>query len=148
MTALLVLDPKYLNELGVPEDAIKGAVLMSTPYRIPRAPRGQAARSFTDAFGNDPEVYQDAWPIHHVQNARTPLLVMIETVADDQHNAIGQLKPFKQALEATGFKHATFIEAKDRDHRSIVQEMIKQGDDPQRAAIVEFIQKRRKDLNP
>ena len=60
LTALLTLDRKYLDELKVPEDAIKGAVPMSGLYMIfaIEDSKSPITAMFPKAFGTDKDVCQ------------------------------------------------------------------------------------------
>ncbi|OGG46234.1 MAG: hypothetical protein A3F84_19650 [Candidatus Handelsmanbacteria bacterium RIFCSPLOWO2_12_FULL_64_10] len=131
LAALLTLDGAYLDELKVPEGAIKAAIFMSAPYEI------RPNRVYEAAFGKDADVCRAASPISYVENATMPILVLTETVEDGKHKAIEQVKPFRKAVADR--KNVRFIDAADRDHMGIVEEMARKGADPQRAAVIEFI---------
>lgn len=136
LAALLALDPAYLEDLKIPADAIKAAIFMSAPYEV------RPNKIFEAVFGKDPDACKAASPMTHVKNATMPILVLTETLDDGKPKAIEQVKPFKKTLADR--KNVTFIDAAKRDHMGIVEEMMKKGDDPQRAAILKFI----KELKP
>jgi acetyl esterase/lipase len=147
LTALLTLNRKYLKELDVPDDAVKGAIPMSGIYAIPAVERDvPGLKMFKDAFGSDPDVCKDASPTHFVKNATFPMLVLTE-----EHDDFGGVREstalFRKAVSDAEVKTVTFVDAKDRNHFSIVTQMMRKGDDPQRAAIVEFIRKRCAELD-
>jgi dipeptidyl aminopeptidase/acylaminoacyl peptidase len=147
LTALLTLDRKYLEELKVPEDAIKGSIPMSGVYTIPAVKRDvPVLKMFKDSFGSDEEVCKDASPTSHAKKAKAPMLVISEE--NDDFGGIQESKAaFKRALEEAKFKDVTFLEAKDRNHFSIVTKMMAKGEDPQRAAMVKFIRERCAELD-
>jgi dipeptidyl aminopeptidase/acylaminoacyl peptidase len=138
LTALLTLNRKYLEELKVPEDAIKGAIPMSGVYTIPAVKRElPGLKMFKDAFGSDPDVCKEASPVTHAKNAKAPMLVITET-EDDKAMLRESMAGFKKALEAAEFKDVEFVDAKDRNHITIVTKMVAK-EDPVRAAMVEFV---------
>jgi acetyl esterase/lipase len=147
LTALLALDRKHLDALKVPADAIKGAIPMSGVYEIPalsEETRGPLA-IFPAAFGSDPEVCRDASPVTHARHARAPMLVLTEV--DDNFRVRPSMKAFQAALEMEGISNARFVDAKGRDHISIVTRMMRPGEDEVRDAIVEFVEKRCAELD-
>lgn len=137
LTALLALHRKYLAELGVPDGAIKGAIPMSGVYTIRPLKR---FKMFADAFGDDPDVCRDASPTNFAKNATMPMLVLTEE-HDDFGGIRESLAGFEKAVKDAGVKTVTFVDAKDRNHISIVTRMATDPDDPQMKAIVEFIKK-------
>ncbi len=147
LTALLALNPTYLEELKVPADAIKGAIPLSGVYTIPAIKRElPGLKMFKEAFGSDPEVCKEASPTTHVKNAKAPMLVITET-EDDKALLRESMAGFKKALEAAEIKTVEFIDAKDRNHISIVTKLQAKGDDPVRKAMVDFIHKRCEELD-
>jgi dipeptidyl aminopeptidase/acylaminoacyl peptidase len=137
LTALLSLHRTYLKEVGVPEGAIKGAIPMSGVYTIFPSER---IKMFMDAFGNDPETCKEASPTTHVQNATMPMLVVTETI-DPWGFVRWNLAQLVKAVKTAEVNTVTFVDAKDRDHMTIVTKMMGDKDDPQLTLIVEFIQK-------
>jgi acetyl esterase/lipase len=146
LSALLTLDRKYLDDLKVPADAIKGTVPMSGVYTIPplAADTKGFMQIFPKAFGSDPEACRDASPTAHVSKARVPMLVLTET--DDNYKVRAGMELFKAALGRAGFKDVSFKDAEGRNHISIVTRMAQEGEDVSRDAIVEFVTKRCKEL--
>jgi acetyl esterase/lipase len=149
LAALLALHPKYLEEVGVPPEAIRGVIPMSGIYHIPALKRElPGMKMFKDAFGSDPDACRDASPTEFAVRARAPMLVITE--ADEGGGDEGvpaskmvrmSTRGFQAALEKAGFKDATFKDAAGRNHLSIVTRMMAKGDDPVRAWIVDFILK-------
>jgi acetyl esterase/lipase len=145
LSALLVLDRKHLDELKVPRDAIRGAIPMSGVYTIPALKEGTNGflRIFPQAFGSDEKTCEEASPTTHVKNCTIPMLVLTET--DDNFRVRPSMEQFKEAIEKAGVKGAEFKDAEGRNHISIVSKMASKGDDPQRAAMVEFVRRHSKD---
>jgi acetyl esterase/lipase len=137
LTALLALNPKYLDEAKVPRDAIKGSIPMSGVYRI-------TAGLLPEVFGSDPQTLADASPIQFVKNASAPMLVITEK--NDSFRLRPTMQAFKRALEEAGVTTVEFRDAPDRDHISIVVNLARK-DDPQLAAMIEFIKKRCDELD-
>jgi len=147
LTALLALNRAYLEELKVPEDAIKGAIPMSGVYTIPAVKRElPGLKMFKEAFGSEPDVCAEASPTTHVKNAKAPMLVITET-EDDKALLRETMAGFKKAVEAAELKNVTFLDAQDRNHISIVTKLMAKGDDPSRSAMIEFITKRCAELD-
>lgn len=150
LTALLTLNTKYLDELKVPADAIKGAIPMSGIYQIVPVKRDiPGMKMFKDAFGDDPENCEDASPTAFAKNAKAPMLVITEADEDGGGKGVhGSLMirastlGFQKALEGAGFKDATFMDAKDRNHITIVTKLCGKADDPVRTAMVDSVKKR------
>jgi dienelactone hydrolase len=147
LTALLTLDRRYLEELKVPEEAIKGSIPMSGVYTIPAVKRDlPGLKMFKEAFGSDADVCKEASPVTHVKNLKCPMLVITET-EDDKALLRETMAGFKKAVEAAELKNVTFIDAEERNHISIVTKLMAKGEDPQRAAMIEFIRKRCAELD-
>lgn len=146
LTALLALNRKYLDAVGVPRHAIQGAIPISGVYEIPvvRDERGPLG-IFKKVFGSDPEVCRDASPIEHVQGCRVPLLVITET--EDTLFLRPGMRRFKKALEKAKVRNVRFMDAEGRNHISIVVQMMRKGDDPVRDAIIDFVKERCAELD-
>jgi acetyl esterase/lipase len=147
LAALLALDRKYLDELKVPEDALKGAVPMSGLYMIfaIEDAKGPLTAMFPKAFGTDKEVCRDASPMSHLKDGKAPPMLVITESKDPPVRA--QMKMFQAAAEKDGLKSIRFADAEDRTHLTIVTKMMAKGDDPVRAMVVDFVQQRCKELD-
>jgi acetyl esterase/lipase len=145
LAALLTLDRQYLRALKVPDGALKGTIAMSGVYTIPALPaesKGLLAM-FPAAFGSDPDVCRDASPIRHIANLPCPMLVITES--EDAGMIRPSMKLFERAAEKAGVKDLRFIDAEERNHISIVMNLARRTDEV-RASMVDFIEKRSKDL--
>jgi len=147
LSALLTLDRKYLEELKVPADAVKGAIPMSGVYEIPavREDARGPLQVIVRAFGSDADACKDASPLTHVKSCKVPMLVVTET--NDSMRLRPTMQNFKAAFEREKIPGVTFIDADDRDHISIVTRMMRPEDDPVRDSVIEFVKKRCKDLD-
>jgi acetyl esterase/lipase len=146
LSALLTLDLRYLRALHVPDGAIKGSIPMSGVYTIPALPAESKGlmSMFPDSFGSDPEVCRAASPITHIANLSCPMLVITES--EDVGLVRPSMKLFQRAAEKAGVKDIRFMDAEQRNHLSIVMNLARKADDV-REAMVEFVQKRCKDLD-
>ncbi len=139
LSALLALDPKYLDDLKVPRTALKGAIPMSGVYVVPALPADTKGflKILPDAFGSDPETCREASPTAHVKNAACPFLVLTET--DDNLRVRPSMELFRAAAAKAGTKDITFVDAEGRNHFSIIARMGAAGDDPYRRRILDFV---------
>jgi acetyl esterase/lipase len=147
LTALLALDPQYLDELKVPKGAIKGAIPMSGVYWVPPLPGDTKGflRILPQAFGSDPDVCRLASPVTHVKNAACPFLVLTETTDNLQvRPSMGRLLT---AVEQEGVKDFQFVDAEERDHMTIVTRMLGLAADPYRQRVIDFVNARTKALD-
>ncbi len=147
LAALLALDPRPLRALDVPDGALKGTIPMSGVYSIPALPpesRGLMSM-FPDAFGSDPDVCRDASPLTHVAALSAPMLVITET--EDAAFLRGGMQLLRAAGARADVKDLSFMDAEHRNHFSIVTGLARNGGDPQRAAMLDFVQRRCRDLD-
>jgi len=147
LSALLALDDRYLKALQVPEGAIKGAIPMSGIYTIPALPRETKGLMgmFPEAFGSDPDVCRDASPTHYVARLASPMLVITET--QDPGYVRLNAGHLRRAAQQAGVKDIRFMDAEDRNHFSIVTNLARKTEDPQRTAMVTFIRERCRTLD-
>lgn len=146
LAALLALDPRYLKALDVPAGAVKGVIPMSGVYRIPAvdAETKGLMEMFPKAFGSDPDTCREASPLTYVAGAKAPMLVVTETEGTLLRPT---MEEFREAVGKAGVKGVTFVDAKDRDHISIVVKMAAEDDDPQRKRVLEFVRSRCRELD-
>ncbi|HVR85265.1 MAG TPA: alpha/beta hydrolase [Planctomycetota bacterium] len=146
LSALLTLDPQYLHAQKVPDGALKGSIPMSGVYNVPALPadsKGLLAM-FPASFGSDPEICRAASPVSHIANLSCPMLVITES--EDVGMIRPSMKLFQRAAEKAGVKDLRFIDAEQRNHISIVMNLARKTDEV-RASMLDFIQKRCKDLD-
>jgi acetyl esterase/lipase len=147
LSALLALDNRYLRELGVPDDAIKGSIPMSGVYTIPALPQGTKGllAMFPAAFGSDRAVCRDASPASHVARLSSPMLVITETEDPGVVRLYAHL--FRKAADRDGVKGIRFLDAEKRNHFNIVLGLGSKAEDPSRSAMVDFIRERCRELD-
>jgi acetyl esterase/lipase len=147
LTALLATDPKHLKAAGVPAGTLKGAIPMSGVYFIPALPETTRGflRFLPEAFGSDPETCRDASPVNHLKTLACPLLVLTET--EDTLRVRPSMEILKAAIQRQGVTGVEFVDAKDRNHLSIVTKMMGPESDPVRDRILEWVRGRCKELD-
>lgn len=147
LSALLALDPSYLDDLRVPKGAIKGAIPMSGVYVVPPLPAETKGflRILPQAFGSDPEGCRLASPATFVKNAACPFLVITETI--DTLRVRPSMGALRLAVEKEGLKDFAFVDAEERDHTTIVTRMLGLAADPYRQRVVDFVLERCKALD-
>lgn len=147
LSALLAADPSWLRALKVPDGAIKGAIPMSGVYNIPALPAGTRGlmSMFPEAFGSDPELCRAASPLTHAAGLTMPVLVITET--DDPGALRLSARQLQTAAEKAGLKQVKFIDAEGRNHFTIVTSLARKAEDPTRAAMLEFIRARCRELD-
>ncbi len=146
LSALLALDRRYLADEKVPEDALKGTIPMSGVYLILAHPEGSGpmGRMLPQAFGSDKDVCRDASPVTHVKSCAAPMLVITESSGAPLRMQTALLKA---AAQKAGVKGIRFADAEDRNHFTIVGRMMREGDDPVRDTICDFVRERCRELD-
>jgi acetyl esterase/lipase len=141
LSALLALDPTYLDDLKVPKGAIKGAIPMSGVYMVPALPADTKGflKILPEAFGSDPEACRNASPVTHVKDVACPFLVLTET--EDTLKVRPSMELLKAAVGRAGARGFEFVDAEDRSHLSILGRMSQLGADPYRQRILDFVRK-------
>lgn len=147
LAALLATDPQFLRAVEVPAGALKGAMPMSGVYRIPALPadtKGLGAM-FPGAFGSNAECCVAASPIVHVGTLGCPMLVLTET------EDLGIIRENMELLRAAATKadrqEVRFVDAEQRNHLTIVTNLARKGAEPVRAAMLEFVRQRCRELD-
>ena len=82
LAALVAIDPKYLAEVGLKPDLLRGVILLDgAGYDVPKQIEGtvyrRARNMYQSVFSEDLEKQRDASPIHHVAagNGTPPFLL-------------------------------------------------------------------------
>ncbi|HVB34861.1 MAG TPA: alpha/beta hydrolase [Patescibacteria group bacterium] len=76
MVSLLALDKKYLSNAGVPSDAIKGVIAVSSVYDLTSMPQPVVFPSeIQQEFGTDPAALKEASPSTYVSASAPPFLI-------------------------------------------------------------------------
>jgi acetyl esterase/lipase len=130
LTAMLVLDPRWLTAAGMEPAEVAGAVPVSgqmITHSTVRKERG---------ISRDVEVVDDAAPLSH---ARAPVPPIFFVTADNDMKGRGQEnRRMHEALVALGNTNLKIREFAGRTHGTIKSAMSNE-DDPARKALVEFV---------
>ncbi len=92
---------------------------------------------FGPAFGNDPQVREDASPMSHVRAGLPPFLIVC--AGKDLPGLAGMAEEFHEALRSQGCE-AALLRVEQRNHNSVLFRAI-DSDDPVAGAMVAFIRK-------
>jgi arylformamidase len=141
MAALLGTDPDYLEQAGVPFDALKAVVLLD-PAALDIAPimafgRGGTIEAFYGpAFGNDPTRRDALSPIRRVVAPNAPFWLMLH----DVNNPLAgmQSEQFSVGLIAAGAREAMVQAVPNTTHVRLNDEIGRPGDEAT-AAINAFL---------
>lgn len=128
LAALVASDTRYLDKVGVPVSAIKGAVLLDgAGYDIATqvAYKGNRVKTmYSAAFGNDPAMHAALSPITHVSapNSENWLILHVEARADarTQSHSLGKMLRTNGAVVAVKA-------VPDSTHRSVNQDAGRAG---------------------
>nr|BAL53813.1 lipase [uncultured Planctomycetota bacterium] len=130
LVALVGLDTSYLQAEQVPLQAIRALVPISGVYQIP--PQG-----LTRVFDADPQLRQNASPIHHVRKNAPPCLL---AYAERDLPGCDQMsEALASKLRAAG-NVAELCKLPDRDHNTIIFFMGR-DEDPAFQAVLAFLRK-------
>ncbi len=135
LAALVATDERRLALHGMsPGEFIRGVVLLDgsgydVVERIPGS-RGWSRRVYVQAFGEDPEVWRDASPLHHVTPSseaqkRLPAFLLFHVAG--RRASVKQARAFGERLEAAGTK-AEVVGVAGRNHVSILKRLGAPGD--------------------
>lgn len=143
LAALVATDERYLQNVGLKLDAIKGVVLVDgAGYDIPRqiqlAALPRLKEMYRTVFTDDPEKQNDASPIAHVERNKGIPPFLILHVADRRDGRI-QSESLAKRLNEAGVG-AEVVAAENKTHGSINREIGEPGDIPTRH-IFEFLEK-------
>jgi len=136
LAALLTMNRKYLDVLGVPSNSIRGLIAMSGIYDVKMSKeKGKAPSMITKAFGNDPAVWKAASPLMYVRRGLPPVLVL--TAERDPMVLRIQGEQLSVALKQKNVE-TDFIILPGKNHFNEVGDIGKKGD-LATAEIVSFI---------
>lgn len=127
LSSLLLMNPKWLKEIGVAPEVIKGVITLSGVYDM--------SEGKDNVFGSDPELRREASPLFHVRKVNVPFLV---TYCEWEYYPLGaQAKQFHAALEKAGVSSKLVFVPKE----SHISEMlsVSKPEDLTARSIVEFI---------
>ena len=138
LASLITVDRRYLNEAGVPADAVRGTVMISGVADLAAHSETTVFTSreyIEEAFGDSPEELASASPINYLRAGLPPFLVIV--AEDDPPGLRAQGKNFADALRDAGGE-VLYISVKGRDHFTIVRRF-GPSDDTTAGAIADFI---------
>lgn len=126
LAALVTLDTRYLKEVGLPPDFLKGAIPMSGVYNVSRLAvlRSIRERLVLPAFGEDPQGWRDASPLHHVRADAPPFLLLN---AEQDWGLQAQTREFAAKLEAAGVPVETAV-TPGTTHVTVIARVGQEGD--------------------
>jgi acetyl esterase/lipase len=133
LAALLATDEKYLKAEGLDLSAVKGAITLSGPYKIP-----DQSPLFNAQFGEDAAVRKDASPLEHVQAGVPPFLI-IYAESELPYCGKSTAEGFCKALCEKKCDAIT-REIKSRNHVTLITKASDEND-PVGEALREFVQK-------
>ncbi len=134
LVGLLATDESYLKAEKLTLDVLRGVIALSGVFQIsPRVP------IFHAAFGRDEQVCRQASPITHVRDKHPPFLLMY---ADRDFPTLDRMaEDFCQELKKHSVEAVSRV-IKDRNHYTIIINMVADERDPCIQATLEFISKR------
>ena len=143
LVALVATDERPLQKSGKDLSVIKGVIPLDTQaYDIPELLSDQDAKLYRTVFSDDPKVWRDASPIHHVTKDKgiPPFFICYSRGMGKQVNPgrYKQADNFASALQVFGI-HAEIIDASDRDHGEINQWFGKPDDKKVTGAAERFL---------
>jgi len=130
LTAMVGLDPRYLERYDLKPDAIAGLIPVS----------GQMMTHFTirKERGLDEKriIADEAAPIYHIRKDTPPMLILMgdhDWPARDEEN-----RYFAAAMKVAGNSRVTYRQIADRTHDTIARRLAQVGD-PGRATVLAFL---------
>jgi acetyl esterase/lipase len=123
LVSLVATDERFLKGVGLSLRHLKGCISLDTRgYDIVTLMKDTEAPVYAEAFGDDPSVYKDASPLHHVEKGKgiPPFLVCYSggMKAGPCPGRQRAAEEFAAALRAAGGV-AEVVDATDRDHGQI-----------------------------
>jgi len=123
LAALVATDGRWLREVGQDLRIVRGVISLDTNgYDLPALMADGPARLYHQVFGEDPSVWRDASPIHHVEKGTgiPPFLLCYSRGLGRRINPTRKVRAeaFAKALRAAGIP-ADVIDAADRSHSEI-----------------------------
>jgi acetyl esterase/lipase len=137
LVALVVTDPKYLQayHLSASHD-IKGVIPISGPFAV-----GKNGDRIDTIWGSQAAA-DDASPINHLRAGLPPFLIFAGDQGAMEEDRTEQAKSFVDLLHQKGVE-AAFVQARDRDHSTIVTKLGTPGD-PVAERMLQFIREHRR----
>ena len=134
LAALLSTDSRYLAAHNLSRRDIRGTVPVSAFYWVER--RGVAPDRDRSVWGNDPNVWMDASPAHHLQAGAPPMLILYADRDEDWRRQ--QNVEFAAAMKAAGHKNVEIAMIANRNHATIWARVGDEGDETAKH-IIQFV---------
>jgi len=125
LAALLSTDPRYLAAHNLSPRDIRGTVPVSAFYWVER--RGVAPDRDKSVWGNDPDVWVDASPAHHLHADAPPMLILYAERDEDWRRE--QNIEVAAAMKAAGHKSVEIAMIPNRNHATIWTRVENEGDE-------------------
>jgi acetyl esterase/lipase len=125
LAALLSTDSRYLAAHNLSPRDIRGTVPVSAFYWVER--RGVAPDRDKSVWGNDPTVWVDASPAHHLQ-AGAPRMLILYAERDEDWRREQNLE-FATSMKAAGHKSIEIAMIANRNHATIWSRVGEEGDE-------------------
>jgi len=141
LAALLSMDNRYLNNVGLDKSNIKGVIPISGTYNIldyksafANGSRPQLVEQHVHAvFGDTEQDHLDASPTTYVNDISVPMLLISDS------NMIGYTNVFEASLLTTEFQAIDFLYVRNLNHRALYNNLANESYSAYRNFIVDFI---------
>ncbi|MCP4438875.1 MAG: alpha/beta hydrolase [Aureispira sp.] len=140
LSALLAMDGKYLEVLGLSNKMIKGIIPVGGGYDIPLYRKSLVKEDSTyDAnhilpvFGTTHEEHVDASPVTYIDKLITPILMISEGETYEYSSV------FEQRLKEKGYKNYQVLNAHNETHASLWLNLRDEKESRYRNFIVDYI---------
>jgi acetyl esterase/lipase len=138
LAALLALDPRYLDAVGVDRGQVAGTVLVSPFLYVEETAPDRIAQNpvYETIWGTDPDAWLAASVSPHIGPDRDDILMIYADGDDDWRKA--QNETLAAALQAAGNANVRAVEVPNRTHISLVTD-VGAGDDRIGELVREFV---------
>lgn len=141
LSALLSLDNRHLNNVGLDKSNIKGVIPISGTYDIldykeafANGSRPQLVEQHVHAvFGETTASQVDASPITYIDDISVPMLLISDA------NMIGYTNVFEEKILDTEFDKVDFLYIRNMNHRELYDELENNHQSKYRDFIIDFI---------
>jgi hypothetical protein len=142
LSALLGMDERYLKEVGLSFDNLKGIIPIAGCFDIQQykevlcgADPSYAEKHFDPVFGKTEEELIEYSPMTYLDSLQIPMLVITEG------QSYVYTEVFEKAIKEKGYHNAHFINLYDESHRSLWMKLRDEKNCMYRNYIVDYIYK-------
>ncbi len=140
---LVAVDSRYLEAEHAGLSLIRGVVVLDTAaYDLPQTMQGMMGRAdspYRQAFGDDPEVWEDASPYHQAQkNSGLPPHALVYAWGPGGTSKAATVEQMAGMLRARGVRAEVVDAFQYKSHRSLARELGAPEDQPT-AAVQQFL---------